>query len=450
MNDRRGDNSLQDQIADVIKGLEALEENLRALDEELSTHANQRLQYQLLGTICTSLDQLEEMGAASLFWGEDLAGYAPDKQLARVREAVAEFEEKIGAIDRRREQVQGEIEREEVALQLLNEELAEEEREAERKAQEFAIEREGVELPYRSYLMPWSKDAEDQKRHRKIMLAALAFAFILTGVVELMKKPPEKKKVVVLDKKIAALVVKKKAPPKPPPKPQEAQQQPSNVTPQNATTAQTAQAHAAVQNKGLLAEQGGFSSMLGGDDSKLGSDAKVSNRGAVASGNGMPRRNVIGSMAAGGSGGINTSGIRHQGVGGGGGGSITGHGVAIARVHSTTAAGVAKDARLHGRSGAARSDEEIQIVFDRYKGRLYRMYQRQLRQNPTLHGKMTVRITIQPNGSVSSCVVLSSDLGSPKLVNEIVARIRSFNFGAKKGIPAVTIKYGPIDFLPPS
>jgi len=449
MNDRRGDDSLQNLIADVIHGLEALEEKLRALDDELSTHANQRMQYQLLGTICTSLDKLEEMGAVNLFWGDDLGGYSPDRQLERVRKSVAEFEEKIGAIDRLRDEVQADIEREEIALQLLNEELAEQEREAERKAQEFAIEREGVELPYRSYLMPWSKDREDEKRHRKIMFAALAFAFLVMGLVQIFNKPPEKKQEVVLDEKIAALVVKKKAPP-PPPKPPEQQQQQQNATPTNATPAQAAQAHAAVQSKGLLAAQSGFSSMLGGDDSKLGADAKVSNRGAIASGDGTPRRNIIGTMAAGGSGGINTGSISRQGIGGGGGGSITGHGIALARVESTTAAGVAKDKRLSGGASAARSDEEIQIVFDRYKGQLYRMYQRELRNDPTLHGKMVIRITIQPNGSVSSCVVLSSDLGSPKLVQEIVARIQGFNFGAKAGIPAVTIKYGPIDFLPPT
>lgn len=449
-NAQQGDNSLNNQIAEVIRRLEALEEKRRAFDDELNAHANQRVQYQLLGTICTSLDRLAEMGASDLFWGGESA---PEKQLQRVRENVAEFERKIGAIDGARNAVQTEIDQEEVTLQLLNEELAEQEREAERKAQEFAIEREGVELPYRSYLMPWTKQGEDEKRYRKIMFAVLSVVFVFGGIFTLLKKPPEAKQEVVLDEKVAALVVKKKEPPKPPEKKPEQPQPPSDAkTAANATPAEVNQAHAAVQNKGLLKEGGTFSDILGGaDDSNLGSNARVSNAGKVASNDGGTHRSVIGSTAAGGSGGINTAGISSQGTGGGGGGkSITGGGVAVARVESSTAAGVARDKRPGGGGNAARSDEDIQIVFDRYKGQLYRMYQRELRNDPTLQGKLTVRLTIEPDGHVSACTVLSTTLASPGLVKDIVARILSFNFGAKSGIPAVTLRYGPIDFLPSS
>jgi hypothetical protein len=450
--DQRGDYSLKDQIAEVIRRLEALEGKRRALDDELNTHANQRVQYELLGAISSSLDRLAELGASDLFWGGELAGVSRDKQLQRIREDVAEFGKKIGAIEGARDELQAEIDQEEVGLQVLNEELAEQEREAERKAQEFVVEREGVELPYHIHLMPWSRERQDEKRYRKIMAGALAFAFLLTTLVEVMSKPPEKKQEVVLDDKIAALVVKKKAPPKPPePKKQEEQPSGAQNAPANATQAQVNAAHAAVQNKGMLAMKGSFSDMLGGsDDAKLGSDAHVSNRGAVASGDGSPRRNVIGSQAAGGSGGINTAGMSRQGVGGGGGGnSITGGGVQIARVESTTAAGVAKDKAMHAGAGPSRSDENIQIVFDRYKASLYRIYQRELRKDPTLRGHMVLRLTIAADGHVSACVVKSTDLASPELSREIVAKVLTFNFGAQPGVPATTIIY-PIDFLPPS
>jgi outer membrane biosynthesis protein TonB len=449
MNEQHGENSLHNQVAEVIRKLEALEQRRRALDDELETHANQRVQYQLLGTICSSLDRLEEMGASGLFWGGELAGVSRDKQLQRVREDVAAFEKKIGAIEGVRAGVQAEIDQEEVTLQLLNEELAELQAEAERKAQEFAVEREGVELPYRSYLMPWSKEREDERRYRKIMYAALAFLFMLTGVVELMKKPPEKKDEVVLDEKIAALVVKKKEPPKPPEPKKEEQPAQNASTNANPTAAETQQARAAVQNKGMLAMRGSVSDLLGGsDDAKLGADAHVSNSGKVASGDATPHRSIIGSQAAGGSGGINTTGISGQGVGGGGGGkSITGGGVSIARVESTTAAGAAKDRPLSGGMGPSRTDEDIQIVFDRYKAALYRIYNRELRNDPTLRGKMTLRITIAPDGHVAACIVKSTDLASATLSRDIVAKVLTFNFGAKAGVPTITIIY-PIDFLP--
>ena len=40
---------------------------------------------------------------------------------------------------------------------------------------------------------------------------------------------------------------------------------------------------------------------------------------------------------------------------------------------------------------AGRTDEEIQIVFDRYKASLYRLYNRELRNDPTLRGQMVLQ-----------------------------------------------------------
>ena len=94
-----------------------------------------------------------------------------------------------------------------------------------------------------------------------------------------------------------------------------------------------------------------------------------------------------------------------------------------------------------------RTDEEIQIVFDRYKAALYRIYNRELRRDPTLRGKILMRISIEPDGAVSLCMVESTELASPELVAMIVDRIKRFNFGPKEGVEKMTILY-PIDFLP--
>jgi len=110
---------------------------------------------------------------------------------------------------------------------------------------------------------------------------------------------------------------------------------------------------------------------------------------------------------------------------------------------------VADDRPLSKGAGPSRTDEEIQIVFDRYKAALYRIYNRELRNDPTLRGKMVLRITIDPDGHVSACSVKSTDLASPVLSKDIVDRVLNFNFGSKAGVPALTILY-PIDFLPAS
>jgi hypothetical protein len=62
---------------------------------------------------------------------------------------------------------------------------------------------------------------------------------------------------------------------------------------------------------------------------------------------------------------------------------------------------------------------------------------------------MVLRITIEPDGSVSLSKVESTDLESKTLVAKIVERVKKFNFGDKPGVPTVTILY-PIDFLPAS
>nr|WP_233710199.1 AgmX/PglI C-terminal domain-containing protein [Aestuariicella albida] len=108
---------------------------------------------------------------------------------------------------------------------------------------------------------------------------------------------------------------------------------------------------------------------------------------------------------------------------------------------------IADDRPLSDGVGPTRTDEEIQIVFDRYKAALYRIYNRELRKDPTLKGKMVLRITIEPDGSVSVASVESTNMASQTLEKGVLARVGRFNFGPKDGVPVITILY-PIDFLP--
>jgi len=155
---------------------------------------------------------------------------------------------------------------------------------------------------------------------------------------------------------------------------------------------------------------------------------------------------MVTTHAPGSSGGINLASISRN-VGGGGGQGI--EGVQVSRVASSIGSGGngTSDRPRSGGAFAGRTDEEIQIVFDRYKASLYRLYNRELRKNPTLRGQITLKLTIEPNGSVSFCVTQSSDMNAPMLAEQVVERVIGFDFGAKEDIVAVTIIY-PIDFLP--
>ncbi len=192
---------------------------------------------------------------------------------------------------------------------------------------------------------------------------------------------------------------------------------------------------------------------------RLGSDARY---GAADDVGRSSSSSMLTSSTPGSSGGINVASLNHSvGGGGGGGGGGTGRGgwgggkgsgggggLAVGRATSPIASISGSD-RPKARSGLgpARTDEEIQIVFDRYKASFYRMYNRELRNNPTLKGQMILRLTIEPDGSVSMCVLQSSDMNAPDLGTQVVNRVKTINFGAKEGVQAVTIVY-PIDFLP--
>jgi hypothetical protein len=179
--------------------------------------------------------------------------------------------------------------------------------------------------------------------------------------------------------------------------------------------------------------------------SKLTSNAAGSSGGInVASLN----RSVGGGGGGAGGGGTGGGGVGGSGAGGMG-GSGGGLGTGVGRVTSSIAPITGADRpKAHGGPGASRTDEEIQIVFDRYKASFYRLYNRELRNNPALKGQMVLRLTIEPDGSVSMCALQSSDMNAPDLAAQVVSRVRTMNFGAKD-VLAVTIVY-PIDFLPAS
>ena len=198
---------------------------------------------------------------------------------------------------------------------------------------------------------------------------------------------------------------------------------------------------------GILAFRAKFASLAKDKIApRLGADARYSEVDAVGP---ASSRSTLTANTPGASGGINLASLSRN-VGGGGGGAGGGggiQGVAVGRATSSIASiGGGERPVAHGGPGASRTDEEIQIVFDRYKASFYRLYNRALRNDPTLKGQMVLRLTIQPDGSVSMCKLQSSDMNAPDLADQVVKIVLTINFGAKE-VQAVTISY-PIDFLP--
>lgn len=111
--------------------------------------------------------------------------------------------------------------------------------------------------------------------------------------------------------------------------------------------------------------------------------------------------------------------------------------------------GFSADPKRAGQGGdkliAGRTLEEIQLVFERNKGSLYALYTRALREFPSMRGKVILRLTIAPNGTVTNCGIVSSELRNPELEKKIVQRVMLFNFGAK-AVPPITIERYPVTF----
>jgi hypothetical protein len=207
-----------------------------------------------------------------------------------------------------------------------------------------------------------------------------------------------------------------------------------------------------VGKAGILAFKEQFASLTQDQNApRLGTDARY---GAADEVGQSSSHSVLTTNTPGSSGGIDAGSLIRNvrgggGRGGGGGGNGGMPGVKVVRATSSIA-GIGGDGdrpKAHSGPGASRTDEEIQIVFDRYKSAFYRDYNRALRSNPTLQGKMVLRLTIEPDGAVSMCQLQSTDMDAPDLVTQVVSRVKTINFGAKDGVQAVTIVY-PIDFLP--
>ncbi|MEI6458405.1 MAG: AgmX/PglI C-terminal domain-containing protein [Pseudomonadota bacterium] len=146
------------------------------------------------------------------------------------------------------------------------------------------------------------------------------------------------------------------------------------------------------------------------------------------------------------SGGINTAAMS-SGFGGGS-GSLKGH--STMQGIQSFADGMKKNgegARRTGVSGkASRSREEIEMVFDRSKASIYNLYNRALRSDPALQGKVVVQLTILPTGEVMDCKVLSSELKNEELERKLIALIKMFHFADRDVEIMTTTK--PIEFFP--
>ncbi len=440
------DDDLQTQIERCFARIEGVQaqivdfnKELQTEDAELASVADERRRYEALAAVVDNLDKLAAAGGADLFWTGLVAEDQVAATLDRLRDQTGFFERRIKKVTDRRAQVLHKIAESKTAITQIEEEIDYLKDCEERAKNEYVVERELKVLPHRVAIMPWTTQGKDEKKFRRILFLTLLLCSLLAWITTIYTIPiPEHPPVVEIPERLAQLIKKKE---KPKPKVEQPKQEEKPAEKKEATKEDRDKAREKVKTKGVLAFKNNFADLL--DDAsldKLGANANLSNASSTAK---STQRSLLTSNS--GSGGIRSSALSRN---------VAGTGdqigaVAFSRVDSAIGTATAEDRALSDGPGASRTDEEIQIVFDKYKAALYRIYNRELRSNPTLQGKIVLRMTIEPDGSVSKCKVESTDMDNKKLLEQIVERVQKFNFGAKEGVPPTTILY-PIDFLPAS
>ena len=456
--------SLKGEVEQSESILCGFERDLCDVDAELEALAQKNSQYELLSRICSSLEELDNLDATNLFWDGQGGPDDPAEHVGGVLQKIEGYHQDIVRIQNRREEIIDKIGDQNYALDALHYDLRDAMETEESRKNEWLIENDQASIAQRAQIMPWARACEEDDRFRRSLGASILVSLILGFLVSIIDLPiPERSAIVKVPERVAKLVREERAPPPPEPapveepiapdeeipepEPQLAEEQPPEETPkalEEPVVAEVPQpdTREQVKSKGILAFRESFANRASVRPSaQLGSQARLSNAGDTAVG--RPERSMVTTSAPGSSGGINLADISRD-VGGGGPGIA---GIQLAVVASSIGGGEGSTRPLSGGVYAGRTDEEIQIVFDRYKAALYRLYNRELRKDPTLRGQLVLRLTIEPDGSVSLCNLQSSDMDAPALSDQVVSRVLNFDFGAKEDIVAMTIIY-PIDFLP--
>lgn len=459
--------SLREEIERSGKELERLEAELRDLDEEIRSLSHEGPRFEALARTCAAFEELEQAGAGHLFWGDDASAGETSRRLAAARERLERFESELASRQERRHELATSIGKQSLLLDHLDYSLAEALEEQEARNAEWLIERSESKPPFRHQVMPWARGFEEDNRFFRTLAASVLLCLLGGLIMQLVELPiPERERLVEVPERVAKLVQEVRRPPpaeivepvepepeEPEPEEPEPEQEPvlaeepvpelSEEPAEQVAESEPESAKERVKSKGILAFRDSFANRANDRPAaRLGSRARVSSAGREAVG--RPTRSMVTTNAPGSSGGINLADISRD-VGGGGDGDI--EGVRVTRVASSIGGSGTADRPLSGGPSAGRTDEEIQIVFDRYKAALYRLYNRELRKDPTLRGQLVLKLTIEPDGSVSFCELESSDMDAPELAQRIVERVGGFDFGAKEDVVAMTITY-PIDFLP--
>jgi TonB family protein len=315
-----------------------------------------------------------------------------------------------------------------------------------------------LDLPfYREYDLPWTSGSDQERKFQRLLGQVFLTVAVLGLVWPFIPTPePDPYEIEEIPPRIAQLLLEEKPLPPPPPPPVEKEPEPDVPEPEQVVETEPEPEpepiipEPEIDVAEVAREQAQAAFLPFADDladlvdqdllDKVADDRQLIASVGQATRN---ERSMITSKVGVASGGINTASMSRNT----GGSGIAGR--STTKVDSPVA-GLAQNAggaRRTGTSGrASRSREEIELVFDKNKGAIFALYNRALRRDPSLEGKLVLRLTIAPNGVVTLCEIVSSDLGDLELEDKLVRRVKLFRFEARDVEAITTTK--PIDFFP--
>ena len=313
-----------------------------------------------------------------------------------------------------------------------------------------------MDLPfYREYDLPWTTGQSQDKKFQRLLGIIFLICAVLSILWPFIPVPePDPFDVEEIPPRIAQLLLEEKPLPPPPevveepePEPESDDQEPEQVveeTPEPLPEPEPLPDRKEIAREQAQAALMPFTEDLADlvDNELLEQIADDRNLTASVSESERNERSMITSKAGTASSGINTAAMSRNTGGSGIAGRDT------TRVASPVAGiGPAGGASRSGSSGrASRSREEIELVFDKNKGAIFALYNRALRRDSSLEGKLVLRLTIDPNGAISFCEIVSSELGDEELERKLVQRVKLFRFESRDVEAITTTK--PIDFFP--
>ncbi|MEZ4814514.1 MAG: AgmX/PglI C-terminal domain-containing protein [Bdellovibrionota bacterium] len=201
-----------------------------------------------------------------------------------------------------------------------------------------------------------------------------------------------------------------------------------------------------VKNLNIAASSGNLLNALTALDSKYTNQVAKAAIGPVGVGGPNAAQGILkslGSMTGSGGGGVGIGGLGTKGFGGGGGG---GNGLGFG---TKTGNGVGEGKELRAISFESGSGEvrggleksEVEAVIRQNLAQIRNCYNRGLRLNPTLSGKVKASFRIGANGKVDLSRIGDSTLASSDVEECIKGRILSWNFPQPRGGSTVDVSY---------